>query len=217
MSQFMQNPKNLGARDIDIKEIFKFDCCGCGNCCRGRHNSIEGTAIFLSGPDIQRLSHFLNISCEQVIRQYTQITYDENMMLYVCKLKIKSTGVCVFLRKGKCSVYSARPKTCALYPLGMSTLLQGDEKNGYQFCGYQFVISPPETDYQCGRTTSYTVEEWLKENDISIDDDKDRDWYIKLANLSEKGKRIMFQDSSHNSLFNQLYLSTSQKRINVFE
>lgn len=111
MSRFTENPEQLGAKEIELDDFFMFECVGCSTCCRGSNNQISGTAVFLTEKDIKSIAKNLNISVLKTIEQFLEVYYEEELKLYVCNLKIKSTGVCVFLEKGKCSIYEARPKT----------------------------------------------------------------------------------------------------------
>lgn len=203
MSRITQDPKTLGAHKIELNESFVFDCQACGNCCRGRTNSISGTDVFLSGPDVQRISRALKLPVSDMIDKYIVTYNDPQLSLTVCRLRIRLNGSCRLLEHGKCAVYGSRPRTCALYPLGRSISF---EVKGNKYYKDEYVINEKEPGYQCGRSSSYTVREWLEQNKIPLEDLEDRKWHQRLLELSQVARR------THTSLrqfqkqaFDQLY------------
>ena len=209
MSEFTRNPVHLGGKEIAVDDTFKFSCSGCGNCCRWLNNKIAGNEIFLSEPDIIRISKLLNLPIVQVIEKYVKIDYDSDLNIYLCRLKIKSTGVCVFLRTGTCHIYEGRPRTCALYPLAREIQVYFDSRREH-YAHYEdkyYICSDKEPQYKCGDAFQYTVGEWLVKNRVPIEDTDDREWFTKLISLSEKGKKLSADDPLHRNLFCELYLS----------
>ena len=112
MSEFLKNIEPKGQRTR-----FTFHCKACGACCKNVCDS-----IMLNAYDAFRLvSHFKKI--------YPQKTAEEILdMIGVVKLLVRGfcvyvlkteNGVCDFLRNNKCSVYTARPHTCRIYPLSV--------------------------------------------------------------------------------------------------
>jgi len=79
-------------------------CIQCGICCRKCY------PIRLEAIDIQRISTFKNISINQCYIQYVDIATEG----YFC---IKGDRPCRFLaRDNTCTIYSARPYVCRIYP-----------------------------------------------------------------------------------------------------
>jgi len=192
MSDFTKNPVELGAKPISKEETFHFNCTLCGNCCRYRMNDVKDTNIFLSGPDVRRIAKFLDMDIENVINKYLTITLNENLGLYVCQLKIRTDGCCRFLKKGQCSIYEARPRTCAMYPLGREIDL-GVKKGEIIYTETKYVLSSDGYPYQCKKSDTepqYTVEEWLQKNNVPIDDKEDIEWFKILLDTCRKVKRI---------------------------
>jgi Fe-S-cluster containining protein len=85
------------------------DCMECANCCRV-------ATVRLADRDIEKLAKFLGIKPSQFLRDYTQETADEGLIL-----KRTDSG-CVFLEGKACVVYEARPHICENFP----HLLKGD-------------------------------------------------------------------------------------------
>lgn len=190
MSTFSQDPQTLGAREIELDSKFTFTCMSCGNCCCDRSNQIPGTGIFLSGPDIQRMANHLHCSNIQFIDQYAKMYYDSEKRLTFCQLRMrKHDGSCCLLRKGKCQIYEARPRTCALYPLGRGFQFSVQDSEIMSFPDV-YCINEPESNYECGTEKTYTVRQWLELNDVPIDDAEDRRWYQLVVELSEKAMKV---------------------------
>ncbi len=79
------------------------DCTACANCCR------EGT-VALQDRDVDKLARFLRLPRARFLESYTTMSDDEGLVLR------RGEGGCVFLDGNLCSVYEARPSTCANYP-----------------------------------------------------------------------------------------------------
>jgi len=87
----------------------QIDCTQCANCCR------EGEAG-VSARDIEKLAKFIGVSRQEFLEKFTMRASDGELIL-----KRTQTG-CVFLKDNLCTVYEARPKSCAHYP----HLVRGD-------------------------------------------------------------------------------------------
>lgn len=188
MSRITQDPLSLGARKVELDEPFSFGCQACGNCCRGRTNSISGTDIFLSGPDVQRIAHALHNSVAEMIDKYI-VTYDDpDLGLTVCRLRIRLDGSCRLLTSGKCIVYDSRPRTCALYPLGRAIIFE-KRKNSFVYAHDEYVLNEEkDVGYQCERSTPHTVQEWLILNNVPLEDLEDRRWHLCLLELAQEAR-----------------------------
>jgi len=81
----------------------QIDCTTCANCCRV-------ATVELHERDVEKLARFLRISTGQFMREYTQETKDEGVIL-----KRTEQG-CVFLSGNDCTVYDVRPTTCESFP-----------------------------------------------------------------------------------------------------
>jgi Fe-S-cluster containining protein len=93
--------RRLKAIAQDTEE--KIDCTACANCCR-----VATTQV--TERDAERLAKFLRVKLSVFLGDYTVETEEEGRIL-----KRDENG-CVFLEGNLCSVYSARPNTCELFP-----------------------------------------------------------------------------------------------------
>ena len=87
----------------------EIDCTRCANCCRVAEAGLKDR-------DIEKLAKFLGVSQEEFLRDYTQRNEFNELIL-----KRTESG-CVFLEGNLCSVYEARPRSCANFP----NLIRGD-------------------------------------------------------------------------------------------
>lgn len=87
------------AREIEEQT----DCKLCANCCRV-------ATVSVTERDLERLAKFLGMKPVHVLRDYTEVSEEEGHIL-----KRGESG-CVFLEGNLCSVYDARPGTCADFP-----------------------------------------------------------------------------------------------------
>lgn len=83
----------------------KDGCQGCSMCCKK-----EG-AVDLDTEDLKRIAFYLRMRPEKFLDQYVQKVQGDNYLK-----DLPSSDSCIFLKKGKCSIYPVRPNTCILYP-----------------------------------------------------------------------------------------------------
>jgi len=93
------------------EKIFK--CRQCGHCCHGE------TTVSLDREDLERLTAFLRLPREEVVKRYLRVTGN------VVQMKIVE-GHCIFYRDG-CTVHPGKPWRCGQWPLHPSIL--ADEAN----------------------------------------------------------------------------------------
>jgi uncharacterized protein len=88
------------------KEGIRFQCQGHGCCCktRGRYGY-----VYLSFNDRRRLARHFNISLTEFTSIYTRKVDGLYELQYTAK-------DCPFFKKGRCSVYEARPWQCRTWP-----------------------------------------------------------------------------------------------------
>lgn len=87
----------------------QIDCTQCANCCRVAEAGLKDR-------EIEKLAKFVGVSNEEFLRDYTARGESDELIL-----KRTESG-CVFLKDNLCSVYEARPRSCANFP----NLVRGD-------------------------------------------------------------------------------------------
>jgi len=81
-----------------------------GRCCNG-----ESGNIWVSREEIQGISDFLNLTCEDFIKNYLRkISYRYS----ITELKSGDNYACVFFDSiiNRCSIYTVRPEQCRTFP-----------------------------------------------------------------------------------------------------
>lgn len=89
------------------KDGLHFSCTGCGKCCCGAPGY-----VWVSIEEIERISYFLKISLDLMIRTYIR-KVDNRYSLIELK---KSNYACPFLQDGRCTIYPVRPTQCKTFP-----------------------------------------------------------------------------------------------------
>jgi hypothetical protein len=79
------------------------DCTECGNCCRT-------ATVRLKDRDIERLAKYFRVKPQAFVRDYTEETADEGLILR------RGEGGCPFLEGTRCGIYEVRPSTCEEFP-----------------------------------------------------------------------------------------------------
>lgn len=149
MDQF--NVKPLGKR-----EQFTFQCTRCGDCCRGIKES-----VMLESLDAYRLARLLRqtdssiqMMDDMLLKYATPVPLTDNgFPIYVLKT-LGEDDTCIFLKNNRCSVYSARPRTCRLYPITV-----GPAENGRDF---EYLLCREKPHHFVGGTVR--TKDWLRDN-----------------------------------------------------
>jgi Fe-S-cluster containining protein len=105
--------KPLIFRDPTLKRssAYSYVCKACNRCCRNYF-------IRVNPYEILRLAQFLNLSATDFIEKYVT---PETALVH------KEDDTCIFLGPHGCSVHSARPLVCRVYPLGRHISGSGEE------------------------------------------------------------------------------------------
>jgi Fe-S-cluster containining protein len=81
----------------------QFDCLECANCCKV-------ATVKVSERDVLRLAKHMGLSSSSFVRDFTETTSDEGMILR------RTEQGCVFLDGTHCLVYEVRPGNCQDFP-----------------------------------------------------------------------------------------------------
>lgn len=84
---------------------FRFRCTQCGECCR---NVKKEDKILLSAVDIYRAAKYLNLEIQEFIGNYCDLVPGGESMLPLLVMKEHLDGSCIFLKKGKCTIYDVK-------------------------------------------------------------------------------------------------------------
>ncbi len=87
------------------EEGLRFQCQGCGMCCRLPRGYVE-----VSVAEASRLADFLSLSYERFLEEYCQVQAGQ------IRLRENEDKSCVFLQENRCAVYPARPVQCETFP-----------------------------------------------------------------------------------------------------
>lgn len=97
----------------DMAKLGCQDCSGCSECCR-----VVGDSIVLDPYDIYQLSGHLGQSFTELLASKLSLRVVDGIVLPNLNIADDGSG-CGFLDEaGRCSIHSARPGICRLFPLG---------------------------------------------------------------------------------------------------
>lgn len=117
------------SKQVQPSDRIRFRCMRCGECCR----RVKG-AVILESIDAYRLAKHLEISMTEVYEQYAEPFILDESGYPIFALKVKGDKQeCVFLDGNRCSVRSARLRTCRLYPFWVEPT-DGEGGMEYNYC-----------------------------------------------------------------------------------
>lgn len=170
-------------RNVDMKEIsdgrlYKATdmakvgcdgCNGCSECCRSMVQTIR-----LDPYDIFLLTTNLNMSFEQLMAEYIELTVVDGLIEPVLKMSPK-TQACPFLSEsGRCSIHAFRPGFCRLFPLGRIY------KNG----DFSYYLQIDECPYP--NKSKVKIEKWLGIPNLKEYEEYIRRWHADVVNCRER-------------------------------
>lgn len=140
---------------------FNFKChpgVSCFNECCGDVN------IFLTPYDIIRLKNNLGITSGEFLSKYTIAPFDENLKYPVVLLKMEDNEKksCPFVKESGCSVYTDRPWSCRMYPLGLASPKNDDGKASEDF----FFLLQESVCQGFKEDRELTVKDWIRDQGI---------------------------------------------------
>jgi Fe-S-cluster containining protein len=153
---------------VKLEDSFNFECQKCGSCCY--HPSA------INPKELSRAANYLGISNAEFFHKYTEMHEDS---LYGWKVKFKEkNGHCVFLEKNdkaSCMIYPVRTRQCRGKPVVSIYGLSIDPCKGLD------------------KGSEYTVEEWIRMNDLEAGWKEEREYLDKIKSLkfTENKDRLM--------------------------
>ena len=97
--------KSNKEKSIFYSRGLRFQCTGCGDCCR-----IPGGLVEVLPEEINQIAQYLHLSVSEMKRQY--FLRDVNRWL----MAENEDGGCIFLQGNACRVYPVRPMQCRTFP-----------------------------------------------------------------------------------------------------
>ncbi len=171
--------QDIESLTVGLDDTFKFHCTQCGKCCRNRDD------ILLSAYDIFKMSRYLNINPDEFFKKYCNWYIGDKSRIPIYRLNSVGTNKrCPLLRNNKCSVHTAKPAVCAMYPLGRYLPVNTETANHPTFEGQEvkYLLQPLD----CGdESETHTVREWLKGFDIEAEDEAFMTWQRSILNIGE--------------------------------
>lgn len=175
---------NLESMIIGLDEPFKFHCDMCGKCCIHRED------ILLSPKDIYNMAKELNLSAEDLFKQYCEVYIGPDSKVPIVRLKPRgSVKRCPLLKNRKCIVHKAKPTVCAMFPIGRC-IVAANPKEGLKDIRqgqFQYIFSNPG----CGdNSETYTVREYLESFGIPIEDSFFQKWQQTILDMGNFFQKI---------------------------
>lgn len=132
--------------------------------------------LVLTPYDCLRLKEHLKMGSDQFLEEYCDLRYDEGIFP-VYYLRMGQSGICPFVSKEGCMVYSARPAACRLYPVGKgSTYVKGKKEI--------FFLLKEEHCLGHRSNKEWTVEEWIRHEGVDEYDRVNTPW-IQIVTSGE--------------------------------
>ncbi len=103
----------------------RFECTGCGNCCR---NHGAYAYVYLAHEDVSAIARFLGLPRERFLETYCRVE-DGWVVLRM------DEPACPFLTEGnRCAIYPVRPKQCAAWPFWKENLVRSTWEGAVKDC-----------------------------------------------------------------------------------
>ncbi len=172
-------------REIDLKEISDgrlytandmvkigcSDCRGCSECCR-----IVGDTILLDPYDIYQLEGILGVGFQELLGNKLELGVVDGLICPHLKMKPEGAG-CVFLSgEGRCTIHTARPGFCRMFPMGRV----------YQEDGFKYFLQIYECAYP--NKTKVKLRKWLGIPSLERYEEYVKDWHkltLQAAHIVE--------------------------------
>jgi len=146
----MGKGEKLVFQPIGSDDTFKFQCSGCGECCRHAKESVMVESL-----DLFRIARHMNKAPSEIMDSFTVPVLLEHGFPVLMMKTVAPKDSCIFLKDGKCGIYGIKPRACRLYPLGVAP----DFSTPGEFQGA--IVSSRQHHFTGKR---HRVKDWLDEN-----------------------------------------------------
>lgn len=147
---------------LALDDTFRFGChknVPCFNqCCQNLNQA-------LTPYDVLRLKQHLNITAQELIRDYATLYMGPTTGLPVVSLRFAEGGKgrCPFVTENGCRVYAARPSSCRIYPLARG--LQRSRTDGSIREHYALLKEPHCRGFE--QDQNQTVRQWITSQELA--------------------------------------------------
>lgn len=147
------------------------DCKGCSDCCRGM-----GSSIVLDPLDCFRLSKHLQKGFGELLAECLELNVVDGVILPNLKMA-GDREACVFLNEeGRCSIHSARPGICRIFPLGRI----------YENREFEYILQVHECPMP--NKSKVKVSKWIDTPELKKNQQFIKDWHYFLKDIHESLK-----------------------------
>lgn len=177
MKRFVNLEEISDGKLYNADSMVRIDTCGCINChacC-----SQMGETIALDPLDIFNISKAIEMTQNEVILKYAVLNIEEKIVLPYLRFN-KESDSCYFLNKeGRCSIHTARPGICRLFPLGR--YYHADNK-------FSYFLQVNECTYSTKIKTK--VSKWLEIDDLKKYEEYISSWHEFIMFFRRKLSQI---------------------------
>ncbi len=110
----LHNAKLYG--NNDMVKVDCHECKGCSSCCRDM-----GESIWIDPMDVYHMTLFLHKTFSELLEKEVELHVEDGLIMPNIRMIGAGEPKCSFLNvEGRCSIHTARPGFCRLFPLGRS-------------------------------------------------------------------------------------------------
>ena len=171
------------SKQVKLSDKVRFRCIRCGACCR----NVEG-AVVIEPKDGYYLAKHLGITVSEFYEKYARMFLLEDVEFPIFTLKVMGKdNSCIFLKGKRCSVQTAKPRTCKMYPFWIHPDNEG---------GFVYNLSTEQTHHPKGSLIH--VKDWMKDN-LSEEDKEfllaDAEVMTEIASIYMPIRKIIKDDT----------------------
>ena len=158
--------------------------------------------LILTPYDILRMKNKLNLSADEFLKEYTLPVMGDGSTFPMVRLKMRNDKrkSCPFVSSKGCTIYTDRPGSCRLYPVGRAAA------SGFPGSGDQEVYFLVNESHCLGfkEKQEWTVEEWIRDQGVDVYNEMNRHWMEIVTSWSPRKKELttdklqMFYMTSYN-------------------
>lgn len=180
---------NFDRMKIELDATFKFHCTQCGKCCINRED------IMLNPFDLFRAAKALGMTPQDFVKTYCDTYLGETSRVPIVRIQPRgSIKRCPLMKDRKCSIHSAKPTVCAMFPIGRAFRIEAGKLDEKPIATHQieYIFNAPH----CGdKSETHTVREWLDAFGIPLQDEFFAKWQDVILHLGPRIQKCIDQFS----------------------